>query len=201
VSRAQAAGPHDEMTADPQRRSSAPPVGRAHVNKTPSIPSLSRSLRPAQPAAHRSVACGEASPPDCSKHQAYRLSTGSDAGGGPQPRRPRRDTLAVRAWPHNFAQTDDPSHHPSNPHADCPATAGTLPKLPMVGPACALGAARSSVARGARLTAAGCFHTLVSAIRRAAGLRGGAVRVARRTIVRNRVGGRGPGRSGRCSGC
>ena len=68
-------------------------------------------------------------------------------------------------------------------------------------PLCAFGAAQSSVAQGARLTLASCFHTLVSPISRAAGLRGGTVRVARRTAVRNRVGGRGPGCSGRCTTC
>ena len=45
------------------------------------------------------------------------------------------------------------------------ATASALPRLLIVRPACAFGAASSSVARGARLTVASCFHTLVSAIR------------------------------------
>jgi hypothetical protein len=75
-----------------------------------------------------------------------------------------------------------------------------LPRLLIVRTLYVAREAQSSVTRGARLTAASCFHTLVSSIRRAAGLRGGAVRVARRAAVHSRVGGRGTGCSG-CAGC
>ena len=77
-----------------------------------------------------------------------------------------------------------------------------LPRLLIVCALCAAAReAQSSVARGTRLTAASCFHTLVSPIPRAAGLRGGSVRVARRTAGRDQVGGRGASGSGRCPGC
>ncbi len=81
------------------------------------------------------------------------------------------------------------------------ATASALPRLLIVRPACAFGAAPSSVARGARLAAASCFHTLVSPIRRAAGLRHATVPAANGMACRNQVGGRGPRWSGRCARC
>ena len=80
-------------------------------------------------------------------------------------------------------------------------SATASPRLLIVRPACAFGAAPSSVARGARLTVASCFHTLVSPIRRAAGLRHGPVRAANGMACRYQVGGRGPRWSGRCARC
>ena len=87
------------------------------------------------------------------------------------------------------------------PHICRSTPAAALARRLSIHPACAFGVAQFSVARGARLTVASCFHTLVSAIRRPAGLRAGTVHAARRTAVRNRVGGRGSGCSARCARC
>ena len=112
------------------------------------------------------------------------------------------EALAVRAWPAGCARPDGASHGLSHPHlAERLTTRGARPRPLAARRPCAFGAAPSSVARGARLTAASCFHTLVSPIRRTAGLRAGAVRVARRAAVQDRFGGRAPACLGRCAGC
>ena len=73
-----------------------------------------------------------------------------------------RDALAVRTRFERFGHTDDPSRRLSHPYADWLATTAALPSHLSLGRSCAFGAAPSSVAPGARLTAASCFHTLVS---------------------------------------
>ena len=120
---------------------------------------------------------------------------------GPWLRQALCGALELAKWSHVCFGLDDAGHRATSPRADHPTTAAELPRRLTVHPARAFGAARSSVAPGAHLAVASCFHTLVSPISRAAGLRGGTVRVARRMAVRNRVGGRGPGCSGRCTRC
>ena len=113
----------------------------------------------------------------------------------------QRDALAARGWVKGYARLDDPGHHLSAPHIEQPSNLTTPARSLTASLTCGLGEAQSSIARGARLTAANCFHTLVSPIRRAARLRHGTVRVANRMAVRNQVGDRGPGCSGGCAGC
>ena len=92
----------------------------------------------------------------------------------------------------DFAYTDDPSHRPSHPHPDCSATVGALSHPLAIRRSCAFGATQPSVAQGARLKAASCFHTLVSPIDSAAGLRAATVRIAHRTTARDQVRGHSP---------
>ena len=160
------ARPHDELTTDPRRRSSTPRIGWTHVNRASRIPDRSRALAPARPVTPRCVARDQASRPDSPERQAYRSFTCSESAGGLQPRHTQRAAVAVRAWPGDLVHTGEPSHHPHHPHTGCSATAGALPRRLTVQRSCAFGAAQSSVVLGARLTAASCFHTLVSSIRR-----------------------------------
>ena len=144
-----------------------------------------------------SVPCArDRSQPWLPRRNAVRALAGATSAPAPSPRTFLEHETEVVLATARFADS-------FRPHANRCITAPASALLHSLAARflCAFGASQSSVAPGARLTAASCSHTLVSAIRRAAGLRGGAVRVARRTIVRNQVGGRGPGRSGRCSGC
>jgi hypothetical protein len=186
----------------PGRYSNAARVGWAHPNSAYSFPSPSRCCGPHSPvsidlrlAAKRADVSSE--------RQAHELSMCSHSAGAPQPRRTRRDAWGVRARSVDVADTDDPSHSPHGAYPAGRATTGAraLPRPLRIRRSPAFGAAQSSVAQGAPLTAASCFHTLVSPIRRPAALRARTIHAARRTAVRNRVGGRGSGCSGRCAQC
>ena len=73
------------------------------------------------------------------------------------------EPLELAMWSQVWFRRDDAGHRASYPRADHPTNAAALPRRLTVHPACAVGAAPSWVARGARLTAASRFHTLVSA--------------------------------------
>ena len=79
------------------------------------------------------------------------------------------DASADRGRPESCARAYGASRGLSHPHdAERLTTSGTRPRPLAVRRPYALAATRYSVARGARLTVASCFHTLVSPIRRAA---------------------------------
>jgi hypothetical protein len=112
------------------------------------------------------------------------------------------DGLADRGRPESCARANGASRDLSHPHhAERLTTPRARPRPLAARRPCAFGAAQFSVARGARLSAASCFHTLVSPIDSTAGLRGGTVRVALRTAARNQVRCCSPRCSGRRSGC
>ena len=116
----------------------------------------------------------------------------------PQHFRERRGAVEIHEWTRLRVHLTCTGCRPSCLRADHPAG----PLLPLsIRASCVLVTSPCSTAPGARLTVASCFHTLVSPIRRPAALRAGTVHAARRTAVRNRVGGRGSGCSGRCAGC
>ena len=145
-------GPPEPMTTDPEQPSTAALV---RLTKRPRrFPSNCKPVVVGRCSLAEPRACvpREGDPPRA--HRSHHPCRGM-----------RRGALVVRGWAQGGANSDDAGTRRSASHADLSSRLIPLTRPAMTSWPFAFGAAPSLVARGAPLTAASGFHTLVSPIR------------------------------------